>query len=161
MPRSPKVKVEDRRPVGFPISARSGCRDASGNRLVGRVPPSLLAMQSPHGRLYNSLYDSRCRHRLASAVELQMPSSRVCGGGSLFRQEGCPLQRYGRVGQDRDANDFGVCVAGPACPTPNENILLVPHVSAQNTPCARGSHQGSQSTPSGYYEYPMRVLTVP
>jgi hypothetical protein len=37
-------------------------------------------------------------------------------GGSLFPQEGCPLTRYGREGQDKDANDFGVCVAGPVRP---------------------------------------------
>ena len=44
-----------------------------------------------------------------------MPSPRV-RGGSLFPQEGCPLARYGREGQDKDASDFGVCVAGPVRP---------------------------------------------
>jgi hypothetical protein len=39
----------------------------------------------------------------------------VCGG-SLFPQDGCPLARHGREGQDKDANDFGVCVAGPVRP---------------------------------------------
>ena len=92
--------------------------------------------------------DSRCRHRLASAVEFQMPSSRVCGG-SLFPQEGCPLPRYGRVGQERDANDFGVCVAGP--------VRCTPHESPQSDPCGeysenpmrvlRVSHESTQSTP--------------
>jgi hypothetical protein len=102
--------------------------------------------------------DSRCRHRLGSAVALQMPNSRVCGGGSLFPQEGCPLQRYGRVGQDRDANDFGVCLAGPVCPTPNENILLVPHVSAQSTPCEISEYPMCKRIPSGVSEYSIRLL---
>ena len=31
----------------------------------------------------------------------------------LFPQEGCPLARDGREGQDKDANDFGRCVPGP------------------------------------------------
>jgi hypothetical protein len=46
----------------------------------------------------------------------------VCGG-SLFPQEGCPLARHGRESQDKVANDFGVCVAGPVRRTP---FLLVP-----------------------------------
>ena len=28
---------------------------------------------------------------------------------SLFPQEGCPLERHGRVGQSKAANDFGEC----------------------------------------------------
>ena len=40
---------------------------------------------------------------------------RMCGC-SLFPQEGCPLARHGREGQDKTASDFGVCVAGPVRP---------------------------------------------
>jgi hypothetical protein len=40
---------------------------------------------------------------------------RVCVG-SVFPQEGCPLARFDRVGQDNTASDFGVCVAGPVRP---------------------------------------------
>ena len=59
-----------------------------------------------------------------SALEPATPraSRRRC---SLFPQEGCPLARHGREGQDKDANDFGVCVAGPVRRTP---FLLVPRV---------------------------------
>ena len=51
IPRSPALGGA-KTPVGLHTSARSGCRDVSGNRLVGRVPPSLLAMP----RLEDSLY---------------------------------------------------------------------------------------------------------
>jgi hypothetical protein len=82
------------------------CRQLFGNRLEGRVPPSLLAMRIP-GLLYAP--------PPASALEPATPraSCRVC---SLFPQEGCPLARHGREGQDKDASDFGVCVAGPVRP---------------------------------------------
>jgi hypothetical protein len=82
------------------------CRDLIGNRLEGRVPPSLLAMRIP--RL---LYVPPP----ASALERFDAEPGICGG-SLFPQEGCPLARHGREGQDKDANDFGVCVAGPVRP---------------------------------------------
>ena len=70
------------------------------------MPTSLLAMRIPE-LLYAPLP--------VSALELPTPraSGRRC---SLFPQEGCPLTRYGREGQDKDANDFGVCVAGPVRP---------------------------------------------
>ncbi len=82
------------------------CRQLFGNRLEGRVPPSLLAMRIPN-LLYAPLP--------VSAREPASPraSGRRC---SLFPQEGCPLARYGREGQDKDASDFGVCVAGPVRP---------------------------------------------
>jgi hypothetical protein len=71
------------------------------------VPPSLLAMRIPGGLLYAP--------PPASALEPATP--RASGRGcSLFPQEGCPLARYGREGQDKTANDFGVCVAGPVRP---------------------------------------------
>ena len=41
----------------------------------------------------------------------QCPSLSCCC--SLYPQEGCPLARYGREGQDKNANSFGVCVPGP------------------------------------------------
>ncbi len=82
------------------------CRGLVGNRFEGRVPPSLLAM-----RIHNLLYAPLP----VSAREPASPraSGRRC---SLFPQEGCPLARYGREGQDKDANGFGVCVAGPVRP---------------------------------------------
>jgi hypothetical protein len=50
-----------------------------------------------------------------SALEPATPRA-SCRRCSLFPQEGCPLARYGREGQDKDTNDFGVCVAGPVRP---------------------------------------------
>jgi hypothetical protein len=61
-----------------------------------------------------SLYS--CTHRRRSLLSTrQCRASRMCGC-SLFPQEGCPLARHGREGQDQDASDFGVCVAGPVRP---------------------------------------------
>ncbi len=72
------------------------------------MPTSLLAMSFPGGLLYAP--------PMAASPEPPMPSpARLCGG-SLFPQEGCPLTRHGREGQDKDANDFGECVAGPVRP---------------------------------------------
>jgi hypothetical protein len=70
------------------------------------VPPSLLAM-----RIRNLLYAPLP----VSAREPALPraSGRRC---SLFPQEGCPLARHGREGQEKDASDFGMCVAGPVRP---------------------------------------------
>jgi hypothetical protein len=82
------------------------CRALFGNRLEGRVPPSLLAM-----RLRSLLYAPPP----ASALERFDAEPRMCGG-SLFPQEGCPLARHGREGQDQNASDFGVCVAWPVRP---------------------------------------------
>jgi hypothetical protein len=82
------------------------CRGLVGNRLEGRVPPSLLAM-----RILNLLYAPPS----VSALELPTPRA-SCRRCSLFPQDGCPLVRHGREGQDKDANDFGVCVAGPVRP---------------------------------------------
>ena len=57
-----------------------------------------------------------CTHRRQSLLSTrQCRATHVCRG-SLFPQEGCPLARYERVDQDKDANDFGVCVAGPVRP---------------------------------------------
>ncbi len=79
------------------------------------MPPSLLAMRIP-----NLLYAPPS----VSALEPATPtaSGRGC---SLFPQEGCPLARYRREGQDQAADDFGVCVAEPVRRTP---FLLVPRV---------------------------------
>ncbi len=91
-----------------------GCRDLAGNRFEGRLPTSLLAM-----RIAQLLYAP------PSVVALE-PSTPIASGCrcSLFPQEGCPLARYGREGQNKDANDFGVCVAGPVRRTP---FFCVPH----------------------------------
>ena len=57
-----------------------------------------------------------CTHRRRPLLlSRRCRAPRVCGC-SLFPQEGCPLARYGREGQDPAANDFGVCVAGPVRP---------------------------------------------
>ncbi len=58
----------------------------------------------------------------ASALERfdAEPAPHVCGG-SLFPQEGCPLARNGREGQNSTAFDFGVCKAGPVRP-----LVMVP-----------------------------------
>jgi hypothetical protein len=79
-----------------------GCRAFFGNQLEGRLPPSLLSMRIPNGLLYVL--------PLGSALEPRAPGVYGC---SLFPQEGCPLVRYGREGQDKVANDFGVCKAWP------------------------------------------------
>jgi hypothetical protein len=97
------------------------CRDLVGNRFEGRVPPSLLAMRFPGGLLYAppSSTSSTHRRRPLLSTRRRRPA-RMCGC-SLFPQEGCPLVRYGREGQNKDANDFGVCVAGPVRP-----LVVVP-----------------------------------
>ena len=82
------------------------CRSLFGNRLEGRLPTSLLAMRIP-ALLYAP--------PLGSALNPATPRA-SCRRCSLFPQEGCPLARYGRESQDKDANDFGVCVAGPVRP---------------------------------------------
>ena len=82
------------------------CRQLFGNRLEGRIPTSLLAMRIP-ALLYAP--------PLGSALNPATPRA-SCRRCSLFPQEGCPLARYGRESQDKDANDFGVCVAGPVRP---------------------------------------------
>ncbi len=82
------------------------CRQLFGNRLEGRLPPSLLAMRIP--QLLYALPP-------VSALEPATPRA-SCRRCSLFPQEGCPLARHGREGQDQTANDFGVCVAGPVRP---------------------------------------------
>jgi hypothetical protein len=93
------------------------CRALFGNRLEGQAPPSLLAMRLPAGLLYAHPYT----HPLVRTVigvcsrALRRRPARMCGG-SLFPQEGCPLARYGREGQDQSASDFGACVAGPVRP---------------------------------------------
>ncbi len=70
-------------------------------------------------------------YALPSVSALKPPalSLRMCGG-SLYPQEGCALARHGREGQDKDTNDFGVCVAGPVrslhafvCPPPRPSDL--------------------------------------
>ena len=90
-----------------------GCRELFGNQFEGRLPPALIAMRIP-----SLLYVLPP----VFALESSTPSSRVFGC-SLFPQEGCPLARYERGGQDKVANDYGVCVAGPVRRTP---FLLVP-----------------------------------
>ena len=82
------------------------CSQLFGNRLEGRIPTSLLAMRIP-ALLYAP--------PLGSALNPATPRA-SCRRCSLFPQEGCPLARYGRESQDKDANDFGVCVAGPVRP---------------------------------------------
>ncbi len=77
------------------------------------MPPSLLAMRIPN-LLYAPLP--------VSALEPATPRA-SCRRCSLIPQEGCPLARHGRDGQDKHASDFGVCVAGPVRRTP---LLLVP-----------------------------------
>ncbi len=88
------------------------CRQLFGNRFEGRLPTSLLAMRIT-GLLYAPLP--------VSALELATPRA-SCRRCSLFPQEGCPLARHGREGQDKAANDFGVCVAGPVRPLVAEPI---------------------------------------
>jgi uncharacterized membrane protein len=74
-----------------------------------------------------------------SALEPATPraSGRRC---SLFPQEGCPLARHGREGQDKDANDFGVCVAGPVRP-----LVAVPLGSS--LPHAHKAHKAPANKP--------------
>ncbi len=75
------------------------------------MPPSLLAMRIP-----------LLLYAPPSVSDLEPARACYCRC-SLFPQEGCPLARHGREGQDKDANDFGVCVAGPVRRLP---FLLVP-----------------------------------
>jgi hypothetical protein len=57
-----------------------------------------------------------CTHRRRPLLSTRRCRAlRMCGC-SLFPQEGCPLARHGREGQDKTASDFGVCVAGPVRP---------------------------------------------
>ena len=74
-----------------------------------------------------------------------LPSTRRCRaprvcGGSLFPQEGCPLARHGREGQDPAASDFGVCVAGPVRP-----LVAVPLGSS--LPHAHKAHKAPANKP--------------
>jgi hypothetical protein len=83
------------------------------------VPPSLLAL-----RISGLLY------ALPSVSALEPARACYCRC-SLFPQEGCLLVRHGREGQDKDASDFGVCVAGPVRPlvaVPSYYKLAIVHV---------------------------------
>ena len=104
------------------------CRALVGNRLEGRVPPSLLAMRIPQ-----LLYVPPP----VSALEPATPRA-SCRRCSLFPQEGCPLARHGRECQDKDANDFGVCVAGPVRP-----LVAVPI-----GPCLQHAHKAPAREPT-------------
>jgi hypothetical protein len=63
-----------------------------------------------------------CRELPGNQLEGRVPSSLYAMGIStlaLFRQEGCPLERYGRVNQTQphsETPDFGVCTPWPVCP---------------------------------------------
>ena len=86
---------------------------------------------------------------LVRTAAARLPSSRRCRaprvcGCSLFPQEGCPLLRYGREGQDPDANDFGVCVAGPVRPlvaVPLGPSLQHVHKAPTHTPALAHRHE--------------------
>ena len=97
------------------------------------MPPSLLAMRFRVRSLQLLLYVPRS----VSALDPETPTASCCRC-SLFPQEGCPLARYGREGQNKDANDFGVCVAGPVRP-----LVAVPL-----GPALQHAHEASAHKPT-------------
>ncbi len=122
------------------------CRELVGNRLEGRLPASLLAMRFPGGLLYAP--------PPVSALECFDAEPRMCGG-SLFPQEGCPLARHGREGQDKTANDFGVCVAGPVRPL--AAVSIRPCSTHKHLHTTQRSHTGVKQT--GRFVLPTHVRT--